>query len=650
MSMELEQPKDEYTPSNSDTEAVRDVYNEFVVMRNVMNQKYPEFNNRTLVEFLNDSQKRANSYVPSKSEQGKDDWQANVFTPTTRNKIKTLLASTAKDVPSISCTAFNETSELSHTRAEIMKTLVDNSFVMYDNPEIVIFEDGWNTATNGTVIKHDGWLKIKNKVKLIKEFDPITMKSEIEEKEVIVEDRAIERNVPVQNFYIKNPYIRGIQKQPAIAEIAYYDKESFDYEFGQLPNAKFVQTRAQLMGNHENQTFFFDQWSTRMSGTREKMYEVIRYYTKNRDIYRVIANGVLLVDSPLLWGKRRKKYPYSDTIFELFANSSFFWGNSLPNILMAEQDVENAFTNSLTDKTFRSMVPPMLIGINNKDALDLEDEYVTGDTKIYVDDVNNVKPLPIAQVNESEIKMLSITKQGMDRDSSDHVQGGASGSGSTAREIVIANERAEEIKGLFFKFMKDLWLQKYRLRTLNILMNYGLPLVTKQVGEEGAEVFAEQFKTFHAQNAELGNGAKGTMTFEVRKDQQSLSTPAELDVREEMSRLQGKQTEIVQITSDFLDDHEYEWRMETESLYQKSKALKMALVEDKMKGVVAYFPEIFMANKDKFFKTYMEGYGDDPQKYTEGVQMQPMGGLPMEQGSQPAQMTPSLPNLAGANV
>ena len=607
-----------YSPTKEEEIAIKFVYDEFTIMRDVMTEQYREFNDRTLAQFLDDSQKRANSYVPSREEQGKEEWQANVFTPTTRNKVKAHIASVSKTPPDITITAYNPKNQVSVLRGEVMTHLVHESYTQVDNPEMTIFYDGWDGCINGTKIKYDGYLKVKNKVKLIKNYDLITGVVEYEEKDEIVEDRPIELEVPVQNFFVKNAYILNVQDQPAVAWVEYYDEDRYDYEFGDYKNAKYAKTQGELLTLQETTTFFGDQWMNRMKG-REKMYEVVRYYNKSKDIYRIVVNGVLILDSPLLWGRRKKKYPFAKTIYEPFANSLFFWGNSLPNILMAEQDVQNALVCSLTDKTFRSMNPQLLIGLANRDAFDLEDEFTDSDTKIYVDDVSQVTQMPVPQVNQSELAMLNMVRAGLDRDSTDQVQGGTGGSGSTAREIVIANERAEELKGLFFTFLKDLWLQKTRLRVLNIQMNYNRAKVEAIVGEDGADTFEEMFKTFHVPRAKLSNGKIGNIMVEVVKDKSKLSRPGALDVREEMARLEGRPVEIVQITSDYLDDHEYDCQIETDSLFQKARSLKMALIAEKIQGVATFFPDIFMASKDKFFRLYMEGFGDDPNKYLESM-------------------------------
>jgi len=617
--------KIEQTDKNK--EIISYVYKEVKEMFEVMNRSYPEFNDRTLKQFIDDNQKRANSYVPTREDQGKADWQANFFSKTTRNKVKALIAGIAKNPPQVSLSAFNEKDQVSIFRAEVMKTLVESSFVSGDkNPSMEMFFDSWNCVINGTVIKYDGYLKIKDKVQIIKDYDPTTGEIEIEEKEEVVEDECIEINIPLSSFLIKDPYISGCQNQSAVAWVEYVDKDKLDFEWSKFKNWDKVKSGGQLIGQEEIQTFFKKEWDTR---TKSNQYEVVRYYKKYGEYkgYKVIINGVLMLDTPLLWGRKKKKYPFASAIYEPFANSAFFWGNSLPNILMGEQDVENAFVNSLTDEVYRSVMTPMLIGSVNKDYFDLENEFVSGDTRIYVEDVSQVAPMPVKGISQGDIAMLNIIRGGLENDSTDKVQGGTSGSGSTAREIVIANERAEELKGLFFTMMTDLWLQKYRLRVINVSMNYSTPKIEAVVGEDGVKQTEDIFKIFRLPNVELANGKIGTKQVEVVGDQSQLDRPYNLDVRETQMEMQGQPTEISQITTTYLDDHDYLVKIESEGMYQKSKSLKMAMMEEKMKGYATYFPQIFMQNQNKFFKDYAETYGDDPDKYLEGSNQQMMGQL-----------------------
>src|SRR3990167_437172 len=160
-----------HNPSAEEREKVSFIYRRYDWMdTEVMKKPYREFNNRTLKQFLDDSQKRANSYVATREEQDKEDWQANVFTGTTRNKVRAYNSAVAKTPPGIRIKAVNEDNVVSLERSDIMKNLVRHSYLYCNNPELDIFNDGWDCSIDGTIIKYDGYLLIKDKVKTIKDW------------------------------------------------------------------------------------------------------------------------------------------------------------------------------------------------------------------------------------------------------------------------------------------------------------------------------------------------------------------------------------------------------------------------------------------------------------------------------------------------
>lgn len=639
--------KETYNISQEDQEMRTFVYSDYAAMRDVHTQKYPEFNERTLIQFIDDNDKRLNGYIPTRESQNKEEWQANFVTQLTRNKVKAYAASSSKNPPDLKIIARNYKNGISPKRADIMKMLIQSSYIEYgNNPEKVIFDDSWTGLGNGTIIKYDGWLKTKNKIKSVTKFNQVTGEVEFDEKEEITDDCPIEINVPLKNFFISNAYVPDVQKQSAVAWAECYDKSRFNHEFGNYPNSKFVKTANQLISDNETQTFFGNEWADRIN---KDTIEVFRYYNKSKDLYVIIANGVILLKSPLLWGNKRKRYPFAKSGFEPFANLNLFWFNSMPNILMSLQDLDNSMNNSMVDKVYRSLKTPMLIGATNKDLFDLEDEYVDQDTKIYVDDVNQVKPMPAEGITQSEFNMYKLVREMADQATLDGVQGGATGSGSTAREVVIANERAEQIKNTYYMFLKDLWIQKYELRVLNILMNYGEATIDSTLPEEDAQTY-KKYRSFTIKNQKLSNGKQGNIQIDVvPTDKQSR--PSELAGKEDAYALSGVPTEIIEIDPTSLDDWDYEIDIVTESLYNHNKSMDMALVTEKVAGVAKLFPNIFMQASDEFFKEYIEGYGDDANRYLSSMQKPqavqgaaPIGEMPPGEamaGGQP----PSLGNL-----
>ena len=603
-----------YIPTKKERKELDEIYKEVDEMIKQRDKSWRQFNDRTLIQFIDDSEKRVQGYVPTREEQGKEEWQSNVFNQATRNKLKALVSAVASTPPSLRYKAVSlNDGGLDLRRAEVMKNLVKHSRNK-TNAETEIFWEAWTCATQGTVIKYDGYLKTKYKRKFIKSYDLITGEMEFEEKEVEVEDDCVDVLVPISELFPKDFIIHDIQDQPALAWIRYLDKNSCEKEFGQYKNWDKVLTKSKA-GTYqsETKTFFYNKWKDRVD--KDDDYEVIKYYNRFKDKYCIVINGVLILSAPMLWGRKDKVYPFSKSIFEPFSGKDFFYGNSLPNANMDVQDVINSLYNMSLDKTYRSMAPPLLAGIKNKDLLEMENERIGMETTLYVEDVNQVQYQTIPGITTSEMAMIKWVGQQMDLGTLDMTQQGVAGRGVTAREIVIANENAKKLKGVFFMFLTDLWVQKTKLRVLNILTNYTQPKVEEIVGAEGKKTLKESFRTFLVEGSEFPDGSTGTLAIQMVGKKEDLPTQSELDIEEEKMRLQGKKYEKLVMTSGYIDNFDYDVQIIPESLYQKDSAEAQALIQEKLRTIMIAFPQIFMANQDMLFEDLIKAYGDDLSKY-----------------------------------
>jgi len=606
--------KEIYIPNKKDGEELDFIYREVDDLVRVKNGSYPQFNERTLVQFVDDSEKRVQGYVPTREEQGKEDWQSNVFNQSTRNKLKALVAGVASTPPDLRYKAISSTDGgLDIRRAGVIENLVKYSRDK-TNQETEIFWEAWTCATQGTVIKYDGYLKTKYKRKFIKSYDLVTGELEFEEKEVDVNDECIDMLVPISEFFPKSFKIHDVQDQPSIAWIRYLDFDSIEAEFGQYKNFHYICDKS-VAGKYqdETKTFFYDRWKNRVEEKND--YEVVKYYNKFKDKYCIVINGVLILSAPLLWGRRNKLYPFSKTIFEPFANKNFFWGDSLPNANMDVQDVINTLYNMSLDKTYRSMNPPLLAGLKNKDLLEMENENIGMESTIYVEDVSQVTYQKIPGITDSEMAMIKWVGQGMDMGTVDSTSQGYAGKGVTAREIVIANEHAKKLKGVFFMFLTDLWIQKTKLRIPNILTNYTQPKVTEIAGEDGSKTYQESFRKILVEGSKFPDGSTGTLEIQFASSPDKLPTRKELDIEEEKYRIQGEKYEKIGMLSTYLDDYDFDVQVIAESLYQKDSAETQAVFEEKVKIMAAYFPQLFIANQNVVFDDFATAYGEDKSKY-----------------------------------
>lgn len=603
-----------YVPNPEEREELNFIYKEVEELIKIRNQTYRQFNDRTLIAFVDDSEKRVQGYVPSREEQGKEEWQSNVFNQSTRNKLKALVAGVATTPPDLRYKAVSLfDGGLDLQRAGVIENLVMHSRYK-SNMETEIFWEAWTCATQGTVLKYDGFLKTKYKRKFIKSYDLITGEMDFEEKEVEVNDECIDMLIPISELFVGSFYIHDVQDQPKIAWIRYLDYDSIEKEFGQYKNFKYVKDKSRA-GTYqdETETFFYGKWRDRVD--TEEDYEVIKYYNRFKDKYCIVINGVLILTAPMLWGRRDKVYPFSKTIFEPFSGKAFFYGNSLPNANMDVQDVINTLYNMSLDKTYRSMNPPLLAGIKNKDLLEMENENIGMETTLYVEDVNQVEYQKIPGITTSEMAMIKWVGQGMDLGTVDTTQQGVAGKGVTAREIVIANEAAKKLKGVFFMFLTDLWIQKTKLRILNILTNYTQPKVEEIVGPDGAITYKESFRKILVEGSKFPDGSTGTLEIQFASKADELPTRNELDIEEEKFRLQGEKYEKIGILSTYLDEFNYDVQVISETLHQKDSAEAQAVFQEKARTMLALFPQIFLANQDIMFDDFATAYGDDKSKY-----------------------------------
>jgi len=261
------------------------------------------------------------------------------------------------------------------------------------------------------------------------------------------------------------------------------------------------------------------------------------------------------------------------------------------------------------------MAPALLIGNQNKDDFDLEDQNTTIDTKIYVQDINQVREMPISGLNQSDIKMIEIISRGLDLSSVDSNQSGVAGRGVTAREVVIANENAKKLKGIIYLFLTSLWIQKMKLRIMNILTYYTKPEAKKILGE-GKDNVLDEYQTFMVEGAELPDGTKGTLGITIAPTEKELPDKNELDIKAMQYEKQGEENyHLMSMTSDYLDDWTYDIKVVSESIFQKDSALSQMKMQEKLNLMATFFPNFMMANQEKLAKDTITSFDDDPDEY-----------------------------------
>lgn len=604
-----------YMPTPKEQERREHAYKKLSDMADLKKQPMPHFSGpegaRSFLSYIDASERILNGYTPDRASQGKDEWQSNTMDNITRAKMRAIAAGVGLKVPETVYKARSKAGHQSAKRAEIMKCTVDSTFLM-GNPTMQTFLEVWGMLGHGVLFEYEGYLSGGAKREIVESFDTQTGEVKTKTEYVKVDGRPISIIIRPQDFYWETFHVRDVQRQPGLGWVQIYSKSEFETEFSKFPNYKYVQTKKEVL-EQDRQTTYYQTWSENLG---DDSYHVFRRYSKEDNAYEIWVNGVPLLLAPLLWSEGGIPcYPFAKTISEPFANAEFFVGMSFPHLLEAYQENKTTMVNTIIDKLYRSLEKPFLVGLQNKDLLDIESEFVNQDNKIYVPDVNQVKPFPFEGVSQSDLAMLQIMEQSIDRLSIDPAQQGMTDKNVTARATIIADERARQLKGVLFMFLEDLWLQKNRLRVRTILTHY----FKDKAARTG---FKDQ--TITVPSYTFADGTRGTLEIHVAKDKSQLLSEQEIEAREQAAEAQGLPYKLISVTANYPDEYEYDFEIIPESLYNQSRLKKETDYNDMMQGMITVFPEYVAANKPKLFGEFVEIYGRSAEDFEEPAPEQPM--------------------------
>ncbi len=628
--------KTTYIPTPKESLHRSDIYKKIEEMRRIKDSPLPHFQTgpdgaRSWNDYIDDSERILNGYTMSRESQSKESWQSNLLDNITRAKLKATAAGVGLKTPEMAWTATDKNGMQSAVRADIFKNIVKTSY-QEGNPTLNTFLEVWHLMAHGTHFEYEGYKTGGAMQEVVESFDSVTGEVKTKKEYRKMDGKPFSVIINPQEFLWWSFFVRDIQDQQRLAWIQNYSGRELELEFSKYPNYKFVKDKAECKRLHLEESLYFSKWSEHTQDKDD--YEVVKYYSKAEEGskdgygYEIWANGVPLLQCPLLWGDKEKKYPFAKQIGEPFANTNFFVGMSLPGILEAYQDGKNTVLNSLIDKLYRGVNPQKLVGLQNRDLLDVESEIYSQDNTIYVPDINAVKFLESPSINSGELAMLSILDRGIESESIDRTQQGMTPTTKkTARQSVIEDTRAREIKGILYIFLEDLWLQKTKLRNEIILTHY----IKDKAAQETVKGRIITVKDYS-----FGDGARGTLDIYIAKNKKDRLSLMDIESRELAMEKQGIAYKLISIDEDFLNDWEYDFTILPNAFHQQDQATKEEELMGEIQQVTTLFPEFFVANRDYYLKEILALRGKHPDEFQPPVKIQ-----------QPPQPQPEQTNLLG---
>jgi len=591
----------QYNETDKNKATKKWVYDAFDTMWLNNQRTYEQFNGKSLQNYIDEGRRAINIM-----NRPREDGRSNIKSVTPLNKLLAILARTAQQRPAIHILAQNKFGLVDKVRSQVIKDLYNWSYINMQNEgdaDMEYFFKAFDTTTDGTYITYEGFDNQTHTQKKITEYDPNNGEVKWEE-EKFKSNSCYSQQVKLTDFFVWNPYLRSLQKQPKVCWRSVLDKENFDLEFKGFKNHKYVKAGV-FSRNDQADDIYQNQWQNRV---KDNQIEVLRMFSKE-DRMVVIANGVVLQDTPMVFQNGKpKKYPFARTINSPFAGGEFFWGMHLWHKLEGDISGLETLYNIGIEQAKLSVNPPTVVGGDN----DTEDYNLTAGRVLEVDDINNFRELQFKSPDQSYFTFLDVIGKNIDLSSVDPVSQGQNTKGVTARGQVIAEENARKLLSNFTMMMENLVLQEAKLRIPNIIQFQFLPNaqfrientdITGEVGTREVMILNKNFKQMAG------------MTKEEREMMEK-----EVEMVEKMAELHGMNLERLVVSSDWLENIKYDMAIIKESSFQQSKSLDIAMFDEFMAQTASLFPEIFKGANELFFKEWTQKRDLDPNKFLEASQ------------------------------
>lgn len=565
-----------YKPSLDEQHAWQVLLDRLTQSRIVVWRDYNQFNNRSLFDAIDDWTKRWNGYIPPIDLVGGNP-TSNIFLNFTRNVIIGYLSQVGMNLPEPKIVAVDKNTNLQNKAlAQILKNLNDYSLLQENGPARLL-EIALETAIKGTGIVYEGYMRSEQTTKEPLYFDAANGKIVYKEGTRVIYDDCYQKVVPLEDFYISNPYEPNLQLQPFVIwkKITTYD-EAY-WEFHQYKNWKFVRPGAYAL-TQEPTTFYRNKLYTELN---QSQVEVLRYYNRRMNQHIVCINGVVMYDGPIPF--KDGLYPFAKYIAEPFENA-FFWGMSMSQKFMGEQDVQNTLINMMLDKTYGSLLPYGL----SSDLDDLIEDDTLAPNKIRkVGDITKWKFDTLPGVEPAEQQMFQTIMNLAQQNSG--ISGGAqqftpNGGKLNVRQVLLQQQDAMQKISFPMNFLEDGERDRTTLRVNHLMQFYSIPRIERVTGKSGKEVEDLFYRSVKLSDTQLSSGKKGNKIIKLvhnsMTDDEKAAVADHLSVLEAMGDEGGIPTEALAIPVQMFDDYDYQIQIVKNSSYQHNQALDQAMRQD----------------------------------------------------------------------
>lgn len=513
----IKSPASTFRPTDKEAEVTKMVVEDFSLANEIRNKSYAEFNNKSLLERINEDQKAFNSYQESGSDDPEFGWKSNAIRPITRNKVISIAAHITGSIIYPQVFAQNENDEEDRDAAQVMRDLMEWTYDQSEYDKTFVYAV-ISACVNPAVIIEDCYLE---NYRTIKE---ITGKEKWVSKNVLDEEYSGFKNpiVPIDEIFIADIYEPSIQRQPFIIRRRAITYSSALAQYRENKNFEYVKPGVQSLFDENTGTFYEVQDDT-LEG---RLVEEVIYYNRTLDLRLVFLNGIIITDAEQPNPREDKKYPFVKFGYEPI-NDRFFYYKSLAFKLSPDQDVIDRLYQMVIDGTFLQLMPPSVVYGNEE----VNSSIVTpGKITRFTEPETKFEKIDAGTNLNAGFNTIQIVEKSLAESSMDVLQQGMSIKGSqTAFEISKLEENARIMLGLFGKMIGFAIEELGKLRSNSILQYMTVGEIDEVAGNAGKL----RFKKFILNNKNIEGKSK------TKKIEFDMNMPDKMTQEEALDRSYG---------------------------------------------------------------------------------------------------------------
>lgn len=506
----IKSPKSTFRPTNDEAEVTKMVLEDFSLANEIRTKPYTEFNNKSLLERINEDQMSWNSFQPPGSDDPEFAWKSNAIRPTTRNKIISIAAHITGSIIYPQVFAQNENDEEDKEAAQVMRDLMEWSYDQSEYDKTFVYAV-ISACVNPAVIIEDFYAE---RYRTIKE---IISEEKWEKKSVIDEEFSGFKNpiIPIDEIFIADIYEPNLQRQPFIIRRRAINYSSALAKYKGNPNFEYVKPGIQSLFD-DNSGMFYEVQDDSLEG---RLVEEVIYYNRALDLQLVFLNGIIVTKPDQPNTRQDKKYPFVKFGYEPI-NDRFFYYKSLAFKLAPDQEVVNTLYQMIIDGSFLQIMPASIVYGDEE----VNSSIVTpGKITTLTSPNSKYEKIDTGSNLNAGFNTIKMVEESLAESSMDVLQQGMSIRGSqTAFEISKLEENARIMLGLFGKMIGFAIEELGKLRSDSILQHMTVGDIEDISGESGKL----KFKNFTLNNRK-SNGKMKTRKIQFDMDMKDEMTQDE---------------------------------------------------------------------------------------------------------------------------